>query len=75
MAIKLLEGSEVAVWCPVFIPQVKMVVRTNRLNGHQFLGCPNWPSCEHTTGIPEDILMRAAGAVPLPGFEQKEAGH
>jgi ssDNA-binding Zn-finger/Zn-ribbon topoisomerase 1 len=69
MASKSLpDGMEVSVFCPECIPRVKLVVRTNRANGSQFLGCPNWPKCRHTQSIPMDVIMRLQGAVPLPGF-------
>lgn len=38
-----------------------LVVRTNRANDSQFLACPRWPECSYTSGIPEDMKMRAAG--------------
>ena len=28
-----------------------MVVRTNKQNGHTFLGCSDWPKCEHTISV------------------------
>lgn len=46
-----------------------MVVRTNRLNGSEFLGCSRYPDCTETRPLPEDVRMRAAGAQTLPGFD------
>jgi hypothetical protein len=40
---------------------VKLVVKNNRITGNQFLGCPNWPRCNYTQGIPESWYMRAMG--------------
>ncbi len=69
MTRKLQDRMQVNVFCPRCSPPVKLIVRTNRSNGIQFLGCPNWPeSCHHTQPIPADLIMRLHGAVPLPGF-------
>ena len=38
-----------------------LIVKTNRVSEHQFLGCPNWPECDYTRGIPEAWIMRAQG--------------
>ena len=65
---KLLDGTSVNVFCPKCVPSVKLIVRTNRANGSQFLGCPNWPQCRHAQSLPEDLIMRLHGAVTLPGF-------
>jgi len=40
-------------------------VKTNRTNGNQFLGCPGWPDCTYTRGIPEAWIMRAQGQEEL----------
>ena len=45
--------------------QTYLVVRTNRQNGQQFLGCPNWPECDYTRPIPDCIKMRLSGAPEL----------
>ena len=66
---KLLDGTEVAIVCPECDIPRKLVVRTNRQSGHQFLGCPNWPECGFTRRIPEDLIMVLHGAMRLPGFE------
>ncbi len=39
----------------------KLIVRTNRENESQFLGCPRFPECDHTERIPESIRMRLSG--------------
>lgn len=44
---------------------VKLIVKTNRQNGGQFLGCPRWPECQHTRAIPEAWIMRANGQPEL----------
>jgi ssDNA-binding Zn-finger/Zn-ribbon topoisomerase 1 len=77
MAFKLQDRSEVSKPCPKCKREgrgvVKLIVRTNRDNGRQFLGCPNWPDeCDYTEQIPEWVKMRAAGATALPGFEFEE---
>ena len=67
--MKLQERATVNRYCPVCNPDPpKLIVRTNRQNDSQFLGCPNYPECNHTESIPEHIYMEAAGASKLPGF-------
>jgi len=34
-----------------------MLVRTVHSNSHQFLGCSNYPACEHTEPIPAEMLI------------------
>ena len=48
---------------------VFLVVRTNRQNRSQFLGCPNWPRCRYTEPIPESVKMRLMGQPMLFGDE------
>lgn len=67
--MKFLDNSEVNRYCPDCTPPRKLIVKTNRHTGHQFLGCPNWPDCDYTTEIPESMRMKAAGAMTLPGME------
>jgi len=70
--VKLQDRAETSIYCPRCKAEgrgaVKLIVRTNRQNDSQFLGCPNWPNCTHTESIPEWIKMEAAGASRLPGF-------
>lgn len=47
--------------CPDCGPAVELIVRTNRENGSQFLGCPNYPDCTYRRGIPEEWKLRQAG--------------
>ena len=42
-----------------------LIVKTNRITEHQFLGCPNYPECNHTMPIPEAWKMRAQGQKEL----------
>ena len=67
--MKFVINSEVNLNCPECIPSRKLIVKENRHTGHQFLGCPNWPRCGYTAGIPESMKMIAQGAQVLPGFE------
>ena len=46
-----------------------MVRRTNRENGSEFYGCPQWPACKGSREIPEYVRLREQGAPPLRGFE------
>lgn len=52
-----------------------MVVRTNSLNGSDFLACtgyrgrsPEDGGCSHTEAIPESYRLRQAGHLELPLF-------
>jgi ssDNA-binding Zn-finger/Zn-ribbon topoisomerase 1 len=42
-----------------------MVIRTNRENGSQFLGCTRYPECKRTEEIPESIRMELEGQEKL----------
>ena len=68
MTKKLRDGMQASVFCPRCSPSVKLIVRTNRMNDSQFLACQNWPQCNHTQPVPQDLIMRLHGAIPLPGF-------
>lgn len=57
------DGMESETFCPDC--GMGLVVRTNRANGNQFLGCPDWPACTHTQGIPESWRMKRAGQKEL----------
>jgi ssDNA-binding Zn-finger/Zn-ribbon topoisomerase 1 len=63
--MKFQENTEASIFCPNCEPVVKLRVKTNRTTDHQFLGCPNWPECNHTRGIPEEWKMRASGQISL----------
>lgn len=56
---KFIDGSEAHITCPN--DGAKLIVRTTRKNGHQFLGCPRFPECNHTQQIPESWKMRVLG--------------
>jgi ssDNA-binding Zn-finger/Zn-ribbon topoisomerase 1 len=45
-----------------------LVIRLNRSTETEFLGCSTYPECRFTTPVPADLVMRRAGAKPLPGF-------
>lgn len=59
--MKLPNGKKMAITCPECGVGTHLIVRTNRSQGHQFLGCENWPDCNYTRSIPESIRMEAAG--------------
>ena len=63
--IDIRPGDEVGVICPKCSADTKMILRRNKKNGMLFLGCPNWPKCQHTSQIPEHIKMEAAGQPKL----------
>ena len=46
-----------------------LFVRTNRETGQLFLGCSQYPECDHTEPLPEDLVLRAQGATTFPGME------
>lgn len=62
---KFQDGTESAVLCPTCNPPRKLIVRSNKHTGSQFLGCPNYPVCDHTQAIPESWIMRAQGQPDL----------
>jgi ssDNA-binding Zn-finger/Zn-ribbon topoisomerase 1 len=62
---KFVENTESDILCPQCNPPRKLIVKTNRNNGNQFLGCPNYPDCKYTRGIPEEWIMRANGQPSL----------
>lgn len=59
--MKFEENAESDILCPQCKPPRKLIVKTNRHTDHQFLGCPNYPECNYTRGIPEEWVMRAQG--------------
>ena len=63
--MELKKGQEVHIGCPNCGIATRLIVRVNKSNGGQFLGCPNWPKCSHTQNIPDHILMEALGAPKL----------
>jgi ssDNA-binding Zn-finger/Zn-ribbon topoisomerase 1 len=44
---------------------VPLLIKTNRHNHTQFLGCPNYPRCRYTQPIPEAWIMRRRGQPEL----------
>jgi len=53
------DNTESDILCPECnTPSRRLIVRTNRQNGGQFLGCPNWPRCTYTREIPQSWIMR-----------------
>jgi len=66
--IKFQENAEAEIVCPFC--GSKLIVKTNSLTGHQFLGCPNYPQCKHTKEIPEAWILKAQGQPEL--FKSKD---
>lgn len=58
---KLPNNKETDLRCPNCSADTKLIVRTNRHNGSQFLGCPNYPTCRYTREIPEHVKMELQG--------------
>ena len=69
MKPQFVHNAEVAIYCPTCKEAgrgaVKLIVRTVHSSDRQFLGCPNWPDCDYTRGIPESMIMRANGQPEL----------
>lgn len=47
----------------------QLVIRTNQTTFQEFLGCTEYPFCQHSEPLPPDILLRAQGAPTLPGMD------
>jgi ssDNA-binding Zn-finger/Zn-ribbon topoisomerase 1 len=62
-ARKFEDGMETELFCEDC--GAVMIVRTNRNNGGQFLGCQNWPDCTSTRKIPESWIMKHDGQEQL----------
>ena len=62
-------GTSVKIYCETCQEEgrgaVDMIVRTNKTNHTQFLGCPNWPKCTYTEEISMAIKMRLQGQPEL----------
>jgi ssDNA-binding Zn-finger/Zn-ribbon topoisomerase 1 len=63
--MKFQENTESDIACPHCVPPRRLIVKTNKINGGQFLGCPNYPTCDYTRPIPEEWVMRANGQPTL----------
>jgi len=72
MSAKFIDNTESDIPCPNCKPPRKLIVKTRRSDGNQFLGCPNYPDCTHTREIPEAWKMRAAGQIGL--FDELKGG-
>jgi len=59
--VNIENNTETDIDCPECDIQSKLIVRTNRHSGHQFLGCARYPDCDYTREIPEAWKLRAAG--------------
>jgi ssDNA-binding Zn-finger/Zn-ribbon topoisomerase 1 len=59
------DNQPVSIICPECIPTVKLIIKTNKRDQSQFLGCPNWPDCDHTEEIPISIKLRERGEKSL----------
>ncbi len=54
-------NKETDLRCQNCTADVRLIIKTNRHNGNQFLGCPNWPECDYTRQIPESLKMALRG--------------
>lgn len=48
-----------------------LLIRMNRENGSEFIGCTGWPECRHTEPISDTLKMRLMGAPTL--FDDPES--
>lgn len=46
-----------------------LLVRRNRADGQEFIGCSAGPDCDYTEPMPLYLLKRAGGDPALPGFD------
>jgi ssDNA-binding Zn-finger/Zn-ribbon topoisomerase 1 len=69
MKPQFVNSAEVDIYCPdckdAGRGAVKLIIKTVHDSDRQFLGCPNWPDCSFTRGIPESMIMRASGQPEL----------
>ena len=42
--------------------------RASERTGEEQLGCSNWPQCDYTEPLPEDMLLRRQNHPELPGM-------
>lgn len=54
-------NKEVDLRCPECSADTKLLIKTNRNNGSQFIGCRNFPDCTYTREIPEHLKMELRG--------------
>ena len=47
----------------------RLVVKKNRREGTQFIGCSNFPNCHYTERLTPSVEHRLSGAPTLPGLE------
>ncbi len=45
-----------------------LAVRVNGETHEEFLGCSQYPECQHTELLPMDMVLRRQGAAMLPGL-------
>lgn len=63
--MKFEENKKSDIFCPICSPAPRLIVKTNRFTGKQFLGCPNFPECTYKQNIPEEWIMRQLGQKSL----------
>ena len=65
MTFKFKNNLSTDIPCPMCKDGTTVIVKTNKINGNQFLGCPKYPECDYTRPIPEAWKMRAQGQEEL----------
>ena len=67
---ELKPGKRLEISCPECGVGSSLVVRQNRETQEYFLGCSNYPQCEHSQNLPEEMRLRALGQRGL--FDEQE---
>lgn len=62
------ETPRIELTCPFCGPGARLVIRTNRASGRDFVGCERWPKCDHTQPLTPYLEAVRRGDPTLPGF-------
>jgi ssDNA-binding Zn-finger/Zn-ribbon topoisomerase 1 len=72
--VRFVENLETKIQCPECETAAFLVMRSNRTNDGQFLGCPNCPECRYTRGIPQEWYMSAPNQPTLLDLPEAQNG-
>jgi len=53
-------GKRLALKCP-WCNEGQQIIRQNRQTDEFFVSCTQWPKCDFSANLPEDIRLRALG--------------
>ena len=62
---ELRSGQIVALGCPQCGAAHKLIIRQNSKTKEFFLSCQNWPTCNFTQNVPDDLRLKLLGAKGL----------